>query len=309
MKTTWLPFGAWTSAPPWLADRQAPTDVLLTTTWLRLSSRLLLHPAAPSSLPWACSVRCTQARFRRPGPCPRCKVAPLQPDKTSLPAWSPWLFQAPRRRRPAEVSALVLDYDGGASLAQIRDTWAPWAHAAHTSWSHATDSPRARVVLPLAAPVDVQTWPRVWAWATARDPRMDVSVGDAGRLYFLPFARPDRPHAAWDHRGPVLDISRLQLPEIEQAAPRERPPSPRADRARADELRRSPDARRELAVKLGARLTGEGENERARRCPSCPQCGENSVWWWMRPRSWEGCGCDHDSCGWTGWLDQLEGAT
>lgn len=241
------------------------------------------------------------------------------PDKVSLPAWSPWTFDGPYRAGPRETCALALDYDGGVTLQTLRERWAPWCHVGHTSWSHESEADaRARVVLPLARPLDVDRWPRLWAWALQRDPTIDVQCGDAGRLFFLPFVHAERPYAAWQHEGPLLDVDRLQLPEASCPAHRDGS-ALRCDRSRpgwrdasadarrrGDELRNDPGARYQLARQLDARFRGEGSTQRA-VAVRCPGCREPSVWFWVAPRAMRGARCVHQkSCGWTGWLDELE---
>jgi hypothetical protein len=316
LAVTWRPYGGWTS-PPW--ERHLPPSMRKAlaikpswVTWRSLAERLTTHRPVPSGLPWACSDHCSRpARWKRPGVCPRCRTAALVQDKASLPAWSPWGTHE-YNGLGMQVSALVLDYDGGAPLAQLRERWAPWAHAGHTTWSHTDpDDARARVVLPLAEPVAVAMWPRLWAWSTQRDPDQDTSVGDPGRIYFLPFERRDHPRNAWEHDGPWLDVAALSLPELVTRArpadtwPRESPVhggGARERRAHAERLKHDPDARREHAAVVGAKLRGETYAVGA----CCPQCGEHSVLWPIRPQSWGGCWCTHEkSCGWNGWLDQL----
>lgn len=308
---TLFPWGAWATPSPTraAADRDAsPACLPRVLPWAALAARLTTHRPVPADLPWTCASRAHRPkRWSRPGRCPDCG-AELHLDKRSLPAWSPWTFSGPRRSAAGalDCGALVLDYDHGVDVEAARATWAPWGHVGHTTWGHAPGAPRLRVVVPLAARVARDAWPAVWTWACERDPRMDTTIGDPGRLAFLPFARPGARAscAAWTHDGPRLDVEALELP-ARQANPRPAPVRTSTRDGRALELRSSPDARRALALAVGARLRGEGAEERAVDAP-CPACGRRSVWWWMAPRSWSGCGCVHEaSCGWTGWLDQI----
>lgn len=278
-------------------------------SWERLAERLTTHPPPPP-LPWACSARCSRKRWRRPGGCPGCGAA-LLPDKFSLPAWSPWTFSGPTRTTTAaqHTAAMVLDYDGGATAETIRATWAAWRHVAHTSWSHTADVPRWRVVLPLLEPVPSAAWSRAWAWAVARDGTHDATCKDPGRLYFLPFDSGDRPCDAWAHDGPVLGIDSNKPPAPDDDRPTRRHVARgHLDRSRAHRLRTDVGQRRTLGEQLGGRVCGSGESERVQGV-TCPACSRKSVWWAVHPRSWAGAACSHKtSCGWSGWLDQLEQA-
>jgi hypothetical protein len=164
----------------------------------------------------------------------------------------------------------------------------------------------------------------VWAWAAQRDPRIDQTVNDAGRLWYLPAIRPDHPRHAWHHVGPWLDVDQLHLPEpspefLRDASLSARPePSRRgAEPSRTAERdgwfggqpprrwNRDPDARRAFGLQLGGRPVGEGSSERIVGV-TCPSCDRPSVWWPVQPHSWAGCGCSHrNSCGYTAWLDDL----
>ncbi len=296
---TWFADGAWTRTP-----------LTRTLSWRALADRLTTH-RIPAPLPWTCARKgtrtapaCKPKRWNRPGPCPDCG-AQLVPAKRALPAWSPWTFRGGVRStaNAHEVCALVVDYDGTATKEAIFRAWAPWRHVAHTTWSHEAGAlPRVRVVLPLAFPRPRADWPGIWAWSTERDPMQDTSCSDAGRIAFLPFHHDDREAWTWRHDGPLLHPPALEL--ARPARPAWTPPTGRSHRA----LREDPNLRRALGVQLGGRVAGEGEGERVEGVP-CPACRQDTVWWWVDPaKSWRGCGCRHEkSCGWTGWLDQLEG--
>lgn len=287
--------------------RPLPVDL----TWPALVARLVDVRPPPPWLPWACSADCCRIRWQRPGDCPRCG-APLLPNKRALPAWSPWRYRTRARSQGGATAAacLVLDFDHPrVSMDACRALWAPWAHMGHTTWSHAEDAPRWRVVLPLQVPVVAARWSRLWAWACARDPDHDASCSDAGRLYFSAW-RPSSssPATAWCHDGPWLNVDELELPNV---APRTRTapgggrePRPSGGRPRLD----APGDREAHGLAVGGRVRGDGDQRRIVDAP-CPRCGRPSVWWWVSPASWRGAGCDHrQSCGWTGWPDQVGGA-
>lgn len=275
-------------------------------TWEAVVARLQEHRDAPE-LPPACPA--CRRRWRRWTPCPRCG-GELKPDKRSLPAWSAIVFRGGRRAEAAAlaVSALVLDYDGTVPLDDLRRRWAERELVAYTTWSHVDDAAaRVRVVLPFRAPVSPMLWPRVWAWAMEVDRDHDTKCGDLARLHFLPFARPGATHHAWHQTGLVLDPTKMDLPEVQRPTRRsELGATGRPNQAATrPELKTDPDARRAWMLAAGGKSRGEGDRERVVDVP-CPGCERPAVWAWVRPSVWAGAGCEHrDSCGWTGWLDQL----
>ena len=153
--------------------------------------------------------------------------------KADLPAWSPAIYRPGTTRGKANVEALtclVLDYDDGrATIDEALDCWHWRPGILHTSWSHTKDRHRFRVILPLHAPVPVEDWPGVFAWAdrwtrkcTNQDEIkaledyhratwasvIDTQCKDPGRIYYVPAIRsPDWAHyaTAWRPSGQPPD--------------------------------------------------------------------------------------------------------
>jgi hypothetical protein len=119
----------------------------------------------------------------------------------------------------ASVSCLVFDLDRvppePARLAGLY-----WI--AHTTWSHRPEAPRWRVVVPLARPVPVSGWHKVWQRARAAlCPEADPSCKDASRQYFLPSFGPSGIPESSCHDGEFLDPATLPaLPEAPGAVSR-----------------------------------------------------------------------------------------
>lgn len=227
---------------------------------------------------------------------------PKPADKRQCPAWSPVKLKPGATKRGldsvAEVSCLVLDYDGTADVSSALDVWRGNCLLWHTSWSHTPEIPRFRVVLPLASPIPAGTWRHCYAWAGERDPRIDRQCSDASRLWFLPVVGPG--FGAGFLPGPLLDLSAIKPPP--PPAPRRTAPLPPG----APSLRYAePAAREALAARLG-RCSG-----RYARSVPCPSCGKDSVSFTLAPNPGEYAGywCNHrNSCGHRGWLDTLPGA-
>jgi hypothetical protein len=219
------------------------------------------------------------------------------PEKSLTLGWSPVEYAEGARRGLAgvlSVWALVLDYDGGATIEQAREAWAPWAHIGHSSWS---GPPKCRIVVPLATPCPAALWPRVFTWARQRDDRIDRSTSDASRLWFVPATSSSTdPFEAWDHDGPLLELGYEALPDPSRPAA---PPPPRVDGTRYDARSRldEPSVRAEVATRLKCAVTPSGTAKGAR----CPGCGRFSIWF---PVSSSGAAvCNHRrTCGWVGSL-------
>jgi hypothetical protein len=208
---------------------------------------------------------------------------------------------------------LVLDLDGGLSIdaALVRTTGLD--SVVHTSWSHTPDSPRFRLVLPLARPVPGARWADAWnAAVDALGFPADPACKNANRRFLLPVQPPGAPIGYALHRpGAALDL--LSLAPIPR---RVRRPSRRTltitphrrEAVMQALLRREPESRRRLGEHLGGHRCGEGDAERIEGLP-CPACGRPSAWFWVAPRRATRARCQHrNSCGWDGPLTDFVGA-
>ncbi len=243
------------------------------------------------------------------------REAALRQLKTRLPCWSPAHYRRGATRGLAGVeslSCLVLDYDDGTDIEAATAPWQSWALMVHTSWSHTTEHPRFRLVLPLAEAVPATAWEGVWRWAAARSAgTVDPACKDPSRLYLLPAkesaespytclsAIEDRPLLC-PERTPA-DIETPVAPRLERRTWTPRPPM--------DPLRAC--ARRILVTDRAAReragrwLDAQMTPTRAERIP-CPRCERSSVWFWLSPGTQSTARCSHkNSCGWWGHLDEL----
>ncbi len=130
--------------------------------------------------------------------------------KQDLRLWAPALF-APGARREDEnvvhLSALVLDFDRGATPEVLRDLFADVFHLAHSTWSHTPERPKLRLVIPLSAPVHPDDYAAIWHHADERTGKLADPTGRAlARAWALPAVpHPDRPRLAWTHHAPLFD--------------------------------------------------------------------------------------------------------
>lgn len=236
------------------------------------------------------------------------------PEKLRAPGWGPHRLSEPRRakRNVINVSCLVYDYDDGTSLDTAAETWAPWLHVLHTSWSHTEPHPKFRVVLPLEAAIPAEHFLATWLWGAERAGRVvDAQCKDPARLYFLPCS-PTGEGLSRVHDGPLLDPRPWR-----ELPPPPRPPrkttgrvGPRSVRTEVRAVLRTPEGRHRAAAVLGARVLDRPTGTVASRIP-CPRCGRDSVFFVIDAYRSPMARCEHrgESCGWHGWIDELiEGA-
>lgn len=108
------------------------------------------------------------------------------------PGWSAAVFDPPVRvdANVVGLSALVLDYDAGTSIADAADLWADYYGFLHTTRKHTPDAPRFRVVLPFTRIITPAEYAVVWRWAAKiadhAGQRVDQSTKNPGRFWYLP---------------------------------------------------------------------------------------------------------------------------
>ena len=219
----------------------------------------------------------------------------------SCPLWSPVRLSEPRRAAAhvISVSALVLDYDDGATLDDALTTWRGYRLAAHTTWSHAEAAPRFRVVLPLAVAVAGAEWSDLYRHVLRRrGAQADRACCDPARAYYVPAVGAGGPHRYEVREGRELDLSATLERVRHERRKRDRERERRRREVRAamastaaeetrrarDALRYDPAARESLARAVGARVV----NGHARRAP-CPQCGGADVWWAIESEGYAAC--------------------
>lgn len=141
----------------------------------------------------------------------------------SGPAWIPALFDPGRGREDAdvvEVTALVGDLDSGQLQAhQIRERLNGFAHIGHSSYSHSPETPRYRVILPLARPIPPERYNALWEWLNHRlDGALDPSGRNPGHLYFLPAvpAGGEETFERWATDGEWIDPDTIETAERPQ---------------------------------------------------------------------------------------------
>jgi len=235
-------------------------------------------------------------------------------QKMRAPAWSPVRLRGFRRANAdvVHVSCVVLDVDDGTPITEVAERMEAGVYITHTSWSHTTEHPKGRLVIPLEAPVPLEYWPLAWRHVQRMAGQAaDEAAKDASRLYFLPAHLPGtgEHHSASvaDDGGPMMDLrpfDRFLPPPPRKPIPRAWRPSDLvgADREKRKRYNEDPSTRQALGLQLGGTL----RTDRVVGVP-CPECGDSSVWWPLSPSGTPHAMCNHrNSCGWHDWLDTLE---
>lgn len=134
------------------------------------------------------------------------------------PAWSPVSYIPGTKRGKEFVNQVyfaVIDVDNGAPLHEVLSRFEGLAYLAHSSHSHTVETPKYRVILPLASPVAAADWPVDWSRINQLAGGCnDPETKDSSRVYY----KPSHPAVGKDIRfvrvneGRFLSIS--DLPEL-----------------------------------------------------------------------------------------------
>lgn len=136
--------------------------------------------------------------------------------------WSPAKYIPARRNRDnvRQVFGLVLDHDKAGSWDALGELWHGSYGCIYTTKSHGasgTSGDRLRVVLPLARPVIVEEYARLWDWAARRATEVgcppDPQCRDASRFWFDPSMPPGGWRAVTLHGEPIDPTAVLALLE------------------------------------------------------------------------------------------------
>ena len=121
--------------------------------------------------------------------CQRFSKHPIRQSKDG-PAWSPSSYKKGAKRGNEGVERLhfaVIDVDDGTPFESVAARLEGFAFLAHSSFSHTSEKPKYRLILPFAEPVDPTAWSSVW---TRINELMggcnDAATKDPARLYFMP---------------------------------------------------------------------------------------------------------------------------
>ena len=134
--------------------------------------------------------------------------------KTGAACWSPVSYKPGQRRSNEGVDSicmLVADIDDGVPFEALKTALRKYCHLAHSSFSHTTQTPKYRLIFPLAGSVSATEWPIIWERFNALlGENIDAATKDPARIFFVPC----HPNDASDHfvsvgEGKFLDPHEL----------------------------------------------------------------------------------------------------
>lgn len=114
--------------------------------------------------------------------------------KDLAPGWSPAIFRDDQRGRDhvERVTALVLDYDHGPRIEDVRWHWQRYRGVLHTTARHTAEAHRCRVVLMLSREVTASEHEHLYSWAIAdaasAGHELDRATRDPSRFWYAPIA-------------------------------------------------------------------------------------------------------------------------
>ena len=145
----------------------------------------------------------------------------IKAARYSYTLFSPTLYKQGATRAADGVESLscfVADLDDITpdDFATLRLRWKGLAWALYTSSSHLPESPRVRVVFPLASPVPAEDWLHVWANLRHHltDGHCDKSTKNADRIQYLPIVPVGMEDSAFAEygEGEFLDPDAYEMP-------------------------------------------------------------------------------------------------
>lgn len=143
---------------------------------------------------------------------------PRVEHKSDAPVFSPALFepgQARSNRSARHLTALMLDYDSKREIVTPEAAFEAWEgleRYLYTTFSHTTERPCFRVVLPLAEPIPAHEWSVFWHKAEAiAEGTIDAKTKDPARIWYAPTIpkRPDYKPLAMKAPGVRLSFELL----------------------------------------------------------------------------------------------------
>lgn len=150
-------------------------------------------------------------------------------EKKQTPAFSPAEYRPGASRKDDQVVQLwmfvadVDHVDQATALETLRRLHAhQLAGVAYTSWRHAEDPWRFRIVNPLTRPVQPSEWPRFWATMNAAYGGVcDTTCTNLSRFYFGPYAPAGTEQQNWYHvfEGDPIDVDAVLRTSLAAAIP------------------------------------------------------------------------------------------
>src|SRR5882672_2214716 len=120
------------------------------------------------------------------------------------------------------MSMLVFEYDGGATIEQVKANYPGLEYFLYTSFNHQYDkhgtgqvSDRFRMVFPLAEPITPYFCDSIKHKLSVFAPGVDLSGEKISQPQSMPFHRPNTPFIAYRNEGKLLDVSKWGQKKVE----------------------------------------------------------------------------------------------
>lgn len=122
------------------------------------------------------------------------------------------------------MDALCVDYDGGASIEDVRAQLAGITHLGYTSYNHLKDgkTQKFRVVIPFSTPCPIAEWDARSKGFLALFPGADPVTFSTARIFYAPStpAREKRPTLTWSNAGEAFDWTEVEPEKAHAPSPR-----------------------------------------------------------------------------------------
>ncbi len=152
-------------------------------------------------------------------------------SKDGLEGWSPARFAGNRRAKAnvEAVSCIVLDDDRSKlPIERVVALYSGVAGAVHSSFSHAPEHPKWRIVLACSRDMTADEQARVWRWARDRYAHpLDESTRDPSRLWYVPAHREGAAYQWVELEGTPLPVDKILAAVPSEPAPAPVPAAPR----------------------------------------------------------------------------------
>jgi hypothetical protein len=136
-----------------------------------------------------------------------------KPDKATLPGWSPTIFRGDYRSlEHVEYSCAVgLDCEKGETRFESTCTlWSEFHAFVHTTYSHAPDEHRLRVIFPTSRPITLSEYYRVHRWlargANEAGQCVDMATRDPSRFWYVAGIAPGDEYLSRELTGATLNV-------------------------------------------------------------------------------------------------------
>lgn len=240
----------------------------------------------------------TMAKYKHPGPGVKEAKVPGSTDGSTIPN------SVGRYHDNIEsINSIVVDYDSGISIKEVRQLLTNVKHLGYTSFSHLQDGETAkfRVIIPLKSPVSEEFWKLRIQGLLQYFSRCDLTTFSVGRIFYMPCTAldEDRPVEFWHEEGEYFDFDVIPITVIPVFEPK---PLPLTSKDATGRVIRGTLNALQLFTQEGLNpvLSDAAEGKYKVTCPNyqthTKQDKTGTVIWSGVPGKRDGFHCAHSSC-------------